>query len=92
MDERARMWRLAAPFAAIGIEVSASVVVGALLGHGFDVWRNASPVGFLLGTGLGCVSAGRAIARLVRFQRRQEAEARKDGRAESPPHDGSGLR
>lgn len=67
---RQHMWRLAAVYGAVGIEVAACVVGGALAGHYADLWLSASPWGFFAGTTVGCVAAVKAVVRLVRLGRR----------------------
>lgn len=67
---RQHMWRLAAVYGAVGIEVAACVVGGALAGHYTDIWLSASPWGFFAGTTVGCVAACKAVVRLVRLGRR----------------------
>lgn len=68
---RQHMWRLAAIYGAVGIEVAASVAGGALAGHCADGRITPGPWGFFFGTAIGCGAAVKALVRLARMGRQR---------------------
>jgi F0F1-type ATP synthase assembly protein I len=67
--ERGRQYRLYMRTSARGLEVGLSLVVGAVLGHGVDVWFDCKPWGVLLGFFFGAATSARFIMQMVKEQK-----------------------
>ena len=69
-SERQRQWRLAAQHGALGIEMVAAVVLGAVAGGALDRRFALAPWGQIGGFVLGLAAAGLGVYRAIVSQRR----------------------
>lgn len=67
--EQQRMWRLAARYSAVGIEIAVAVAVSSLAGAWLDRRFDTEPWLFLFGMIVGLGAATRAVVRVVRTTR-----------------------
>ena len=61
-----RMWQLAARYSGLGIEMAASVVIGAIGGHFADEHLHTTPWLFWVGVIIGFGAAVKAVLRTIR--------------------------
>lgn len=54
----------------VAFDFVGTILGGALLGYGFDLWRGTTPVGVLSGLGFGFVAA---LVRIIRRTMKEEA-------------------
>ena len=77
-------WRMAG----LGMEVSAQVAAGALLGWGFDQWRGTGPKGILTGSVIGIVVAMWSLIRgAIKMNRMLDEQHPTKGRGRPLPPD-----
>lgn len=74
-DDAAHMWVLASRYSAVGIEMAAAVALGAVVGNWVDQRYELSPWGMMAGFGVGLGAAVKAVARIIRMQRRDAGGA-----------------
>ena len=74
-DERRRMWKLAGRYSSVGIEMAASLALGAIGGGWLDRRFGTGPWLQTVGIGLGVVMAIQSVVRVVR---RYQADHRRD--------------
>ncbi|MCG3173350.1 MAG: hypothetical protein GMKNLPBB_01547 [Myxococcota bacterium] len=70
--------------AAIGTEITTSVIIGALIGYWLDEKLGTTPWMLLVWTGFGMVAAGRAVMRLNREMTRSGDKT--DGHGDGQDH------
>ncbi len=63
------MWRIAARYSTVGLEIAGSIAVGALGGDWLDDHFGTAPILFWIGLVFGTGAAVRAIQRVIRFTR-----------------------
>ncbi len=74
-DERRRMWKLAGRYSSVGIEMAASLALGAIGGGWLDQRFGTGPWLQTVGIVLGVVMAIQSVVRVVR---RYQADHRRD--------------
>jgi ATP synthase protein I len=67
------MWRQAGTTGAVGVEISLAIVIGYIGGRYLDGWLNTTPWLSWIGFGAGVGASAKALIRVVRDYRRQEA-------------------
>ena len=64
------MWKLAGTYSAVGIEISAAVLIGAIGGHWLDGKFDTAPYLMWFGLIVGLGAAVKAIARTIKSYKR----------------------
>jgi len=65
-DDRARMWRLAARYSTVGIEMAAGLTIGTLGGRWLDEKLGTEPYLMWFGIVVGLGTAVKAVVRVVK--------------------------
>ena len=64
--DQEHMWRLAARYSALGIEMAVAVVLPTLLGHWLDTRWHSSPLCLFVGLAIGVGAAVQSVWRVVK--------------------------
>ena len=77
-EDKKHMYKIAGRYSALGIEIAAAIVLGALLGDWLDEKFQISPWGLFGGMVVGIGAAVRAVTRMVSAYRRSNKTNEQD--------------